>query len=48
MQHADARDRWGHLPVQVREIFRVQGADDMPPRFRDWIDAYYRRLNRQP
>jgi hypothetical protein len=31
--------------VQVRELFRAQGGDDLPPRYRDWIDAYYRRLS---
>lgn len=41
-------DRWGDLPVQVRELFRAQGGGDLPPRYRDWIDSYYRRLNRRP
>ena len=39
-------DRWGDLPPRVEEIFRNQGRDDMPVQYRDWIDAYYRRLNR--
>lgn len=38
--------RWGDLPVHVRELFRAQGGTDLPPHYRDWIDAYYRRLNR--
>lgn len=38
--------RWGDLPVHVRELFRAQGGADLPPHYRDWIDAYYRRLNR--
>ena len=41
-------DRWGDLPIHVREQFRAQGSDDVPLRYRDWIDAYYRRLNRDP
>ena len=41
-------DRWGDLPVQVRELFRAQGGGDLPPRYRDWIDSYYRRLNQRP
>ena len=45
---ADERDRWGDLPVQVRELFRAQGGYDLPPRYRDWIEAYYRRLNDRP
>lgn len=43
-----AGDRWGDLPPHVREIFRSQGGGDMPVRYRDWIDAYYRRLNQNP
>jgi hypothetical protein len=41
---ADDADRWGDLPVRAREIFRVEGASDLPPQYRDWIDGYYRRL----
>jgi hypothetical protein len=43
-----AQDRWGDLPELPREIFRMQGSGDMPARYRDWIDAYYRRLNQKP
>ena len=42
----DDGDRWGDLPPRVEEIFRNQGRDDMPVQYRDWIDAYYRRLNK--
>ena len=41
---ASGADRWGDLPVRAREIFRVEGASDLPPQYRDWIDGYYRRL----
>jgi hypothetical protein len=41
---ADSRDRWGDLPIHVREVFRVEGGSDLPPQYRDWIDGYYRRL----
>lgn len=40
----DSRDKWGDLPVHVREVFRVEGGADLPPQYRDWIDGYYRRL----
>jgi hypothetical protein len=43
----DAAGRWGNLPLRVREIFRVEGADDLPPQYRDWIDGYYRRMRAQ-
>ncbi len=41
----DDADAWGLLPERVREVFRNQGGDDLPPQYRDWIDTYYRRLN---
>jgi len=45
---ADAHDRWGDLPVYARDVFRAQGGADLPVRYREWIDAYYKRLNRRP
>jgi len=44
----DARDRWGELPMHAREVFRSEGGRDMPPLYREWIDAYYKRLNKKP
>jgi hypothetical protein len=44
----DTSERWGDLPVHVRDLFRTEGSHDMPPQYRDWIDGYYRRLNRRP
>lgn len=41
-------DEWGLLPPRAREVFRSRGADDLPAQYRDWIEAYYRRLNRVP
>ena len=45
---AEGSGRWGDLPPRAREVFRSKGGTDMPSRYRDWIDAYYRRLNRIP
>ncbi len=42
---ADA-DRWGALPERVQQVFQNQITDDLPLQYRDWIDSYYRRLNR--
>jgi hypothetical protein len=42
---ADGLDRWGALPLTVRDVFRTEGGSDLPPRYRDWIDSYYRRLS---
>jgi hypothetical protein len=44
----DSTERWGDLPIHVRDLFRTEGGGDMPPQYRDWIDAYYRRLNQAP
>ena len=41
-------ERWGDLPTHVRDLFRTEGGGDLPPQYRDWIDAYYRRLNQRP
>jgi hypothetical protein len=38
---------WGNLPLHMRDIFRSEGGADMPARYRDWIDNYYRRLNKE-
>jgi len=31
----------------VRDAFRSEGRTDLPARYRDWIDDYYRKLNRR-
>lgn len=41
----DLSERWGELPVHVRDVFRTEGGEDMPAEYRDWIDAYYKKLN---
>lgn len=41
----DQREEWGDLPVHVRDVFRAEGGPGLPAQYRDWIDAYYRRLN---
>ncbi len=41
----DEADEWGFLPERYREVFRNQGREDLPVQYRDWIDAYYRRLS---
>jgi hypothetical protein len=37
--------QWGDLPVHVRRVFQNGVSEDVPPRYRDWIDAYHRRLS---
>lgn len=47
VQVTDTTERWGDLPVHVRDLFRNEGGGDLPAQYRDWIDGYYRRLNRR-
>lgn len=43
---ADDANRWGELPVRYREVFRNQGGEELPVQYREWIDAYHRRLSK--
>lgn len=43
---SDDADRWGALPERVQQVFKNQITDDLPLQYRDWIDSYYRRLNK--
>jgi len=38
---------WGNLPERYPQVFRNQGADQVPIQYRDWIEAYFRRLSRE-
>lgn len=42
---ADGVERWGDLPPTVQELFKNQSGEGMPSQYRDWIDAYWKRLN---
>ena len=42
---ADEGGQWGDLPVHVRRVFRNGVGEDVPPRYRDWIDAYHKKLS---
>jgi hypothetical protein len=44
---SDDKDRWGDLPQHAQDVFRSEGGRDMPVQYRDWIDAYYKRLNKK-
>jgi len=39
--------RWGTLPEHAQAVFSSRGGEELPPRYRDWIDSYHRRLNRE-
>jgi hypothetical protein len=40
-------DGWGNLPSHVRDTFRSEGRSELPARYRDWIDEYYKKLNKR-
>lgn len=42
---AEEGGQWGDLPVHVRRVFRNGVGEDVPPRYRDWIDAYHKKLS---
>ncbi len=44
---AEGTDGWGDLPTHVRDTFRSEGRSELPARYRDWIDEYYRKMNRR-
>lgn len=44
---AGGLEDWGDLPVHLRQVFQNGMSEDVPPRYRDWVDAYYKRLNRR-
>ena len=44
---ATGNEDWGDLPVHLRKTFQNGVSDDVPPRYRDWVDSYYKRLNRR-
>ena len=44
--HGNDAERWGVLPERVPHVFQNQLTDDLPLQYRDWIDGYYRRLNK--
>jgi len=44
---ASGAEEWGDLPVHLRKVFRNGVSEDVPPRYRDWVDSYYKRLNKR-
>lgn len=40
-------ERWGALPQHAQNVFRSEGGNELPAQYRDWIDSYHRRLNRE-
>lgn len=45
--NAQGNEEWGDLPVHLRKVFENGVSDDVPARYRGWVDSYYKRLNRR-
>lgn len=45
VNQANEAGKWGELPPLYQELFRNQKTDDVPLRYRRWIEQYYRRSN---
>jgi hypothetical protein len=44
-ERQDTDARWGLLPPKIQERLMNLHVDDMPERYRVWMDAYIRKLN---
>lgn len=45
--NASGNENWGELPVHLRRVFENSVSDDVPARYRDWVDSYYKRLGQR-
>jgi len=39
-------ERWGDLPEQARQVFSNESTQDVPLRYRRWIESFYRRAQK--
>lgn len=45
-ERSDTDGRWGLLPPKVQEQLNNLHVDDVPSRYRDWLDAYVKAMRR--
>ncbi len=45
---AVGKNVWGHLPPRIREQIQTSAIEEFLPKYRELIEAYYRRLAEQP
>jgi hypothetical protein len=43
---AEGVERWGDLPEHTRKVFENTSTDDLPLRYRKWIQDFYTRVQR--
>jgi len=44
--HENSAGGWGHLPPVEQELLFNPDTDDLPVRYRRWIEEYFRRVQR--
>ena len=42
----EVTDRWGDLPEHKRAIFENTNTEDLPMRYRKWIQEFYLRMQK--
>jgi hypothetical protein len=47
-ERVDTSGRWGVLPPKEAEDLQRRNADEFPQRYRQWMELYFRRVNRLP
>ncbi len=47
-ERTDTSGRWGVLPPKEAEDLQRRNADEFPQRYRQWMELYFRRVNKLP
>jgi hypothetical protein len=47
-ERPDTAGRWGMLPPKEAEDLQRRDVDEFPQRYRQWMELYFRRVNRLP
>jgi hypothetical protein len=47
VNHTDASGRWGLLPPKVQEDILNSNVEDLPQKYRKWLEEYYRRVSKR-
>jgi hypothetical protein len=47
-ERKDTSGRWGMLPPKEAEDLQRRNADEFPQRYRQWMELYFRRVNKLP
>ena len=47
-ERTDTSGRWGMLPAKEAEDLQRRNAEEFPQRYRQWMELYFRRVNKLP